>query len=832
MIGTASKGKPDHPFKINRDTLTTALNHYAKLCDVDNCQETIAFFESQQIELLNRDIVHLLKQFLVNGQSFDQCRTLFKYFKSDSEMQAALHDAVTSFVQDKQSVEFVKLIEKLVKDSIIINDIKPSIYKHLIEEMCRQNLAKHEFEAVLDLLESGGFTMKKNFECFKAALKSTSPRWIRKILVHMKANGMHVDEMSFEKLLELAAMGSSSSTQSVLKVDDVLDVIDLMCSDFEIQPSLSYIRDVIVPAMSQASTGDSSNSTDSAHIIAIAHKLRQTAILYHRIQNALINISLARCDFKTAIQLFNIEPCFYAKKFITTPLLKAYERTGDVQNFVGILEIICKNFDKIRQHRPYELTDAEIKQRKIAFVDEMLSAAVTLSLADDQRLTKLLEAFARSDYGLILGSNHRKRIQQQILETMDLNGRHSKDHIMQISSLLENFEGHGSSLSELAPIATHRAVGGFGAHLSAYEIKQMLMQQRAIGRDVVALEKALFCAYLNEQNVLETESMLSELSGKLNLTQANYAMLVRMYTNDGNLNEALNYLRQATKIFSTFKIHPTHLAQLITLMYDKGGNHLNMDEVRDLLRTHRPNTKSTDRNIPFNKLLHQLAANGESKYVQELFDALVDLSYIQPSLETAGPLITVHLTKRAYDRAVEKYQQLANTLKCLPMSGTLFKSLIQNKQFNLLQRARETHDEIYGSSATMSRLAFAYSECGEIDQAAEIFESNQIDDLTKDIGKVCGRYTKMNDVESTKLLLKSTDSMRSSAICDRRIIYETLLDFYQKYDMADAALELWLNMSNDNILPTPTILNKLSKLLRDNDIELPSDLRNKIERKN
>lgn len=94
-----------------------------------------------------------------------------------------------------------------------------------------------------------------------------------------------------------------------------------------------------------------------------------------------------------------------------------------------------------------KLFNAEIKQRKIAFIDEM----VALSLADEWRLSKLLEAFARAENKLILSSIQIKKIQQQISESVDVTSYHSKEHhMMQMDRLMRNFKGNDrdSSLSE------------------------------------------------------------------------------------------------------------------------------------------------------------------------------------------------------------------------------------------------------------------------------------------------------------------------------------------------------------------------------------------------
>lgn len=813
----SEESEPNRKYKINHDTVVTILDHYAKACDLDNCRKTFAISKTLNIELLNQDILNVKCQFCVNGAA-DRCDSFFKFFQPNAELQSALHGAISSFVQNNQSRHFVDIVEKLMADGLVSN-IRPTIYKHLVQEMCRHSTAADEFEATIGSIESSGFTIEKNFDSFKPALKSSSPKLIRRILSGMKVNRLQVSEMAFEKLFELTAASNQ---------EDVLNVVNLMCVDFRVQPSFVYVRDVILPAILRTSTNP--NAEDA--VMVTADKLLSTKILHHRTLNALINSSLNRCDFKTTIHLMKIKQCFYAKKFITETLLIAYASTGDVHNFVEVFELICRNFSKITEYHPHELSNAEIKRRKTAFIDEMLAAAVAHSLADEHRLSQLLEAFAKANDELAINSKQIMKIEQQINESVDLSQRAKEQHMMQINSSLRSLPSAKDRRSSSSDSSKKQQglKGGADEHLNAAEIKQNLHEQLALGRDVTGIEKLLFFAYVREENIPEVESMLSgktTVTGELNLNNANFAMLVKMYVRHNELEKAMKMLERARKKDSTFTLHPMLLAQLIILMYEHGQFQIN--EIDALLHMHRQEKSVTSRNIPFELLLQRLATDGKTQNVQQLFDTLVQFHYIQVNLETAGPLITVHLNKGEYDLALQKYDDFGKTNKFLPMTGTLFKTLIQSEQNEMLQRALDIHKEVNGKSATMSQLAFAYSECGQIQKAKEIFESGQIDNLTKDIGKVSMRYARRDNLESAKLLLKATEEILT---CDRRPIYQTILDIYHKNDMADAALELWSNISNDDVLPTPHFLEKLAKLLQSNHMELPNDLQKKMQRTN
>ncbi|XP_055315863.1 leucine-rich PPR motif-containing protein, mitochondrial-like [Sitodiplosis mosellana] len=770
-------------FKINRDTLTTLLSHYAKAGDLENIRKTIATFETENIELLNYDILNVICESVASGHA-DKIDTLFEYLKPNAELRTSLPNAITLFVTNKQSIILPKILQ-FVDKAGEAGDIK-SLYKHLINDMVRYDTSEEEFTATIKLIEATGFTVKNSFEMFKPALKSSSEVMIRQLLAHMKTNGIEVTDVAFEKLFQLSA-GKG--------VDAVLEVMNLMCTDFKIYPHIAYIRDVILPAL----------NADDDMALALT-KLKQTRIPVHRTVKACVNSSLNKYDFKTAINLLKNYECFYANRFITETLLNAYATTGDVRNFVRIVKIIYDNFSKINEYyREATLSDADVRKRQMTFVGEMLYSSIAHTLTDAKRLAQLMHAFIAE--GLTTSPNQIQKIQQHLLKV---------DDQLQIGRLLTQLSAHKM---QLKPINAKQR-GDMGQQQSSIELQSMLDEQRSLGRNVAGTEKLLFLAHIREGNVSEVESMMKS-SSTLNITNANYGMLIDLYGRIGNLEKGLNVLKQACAKDPSFKLYPMTTARLVTLMYE---NKFSFDEMEALLYTQRQDKVILNNNVPFEQLLQRMAADGHTQMIEQLFSALIKFNYIKATVDTTGPLITVHLKIASYDKAVEKYEYLAKTYKFMPMSVVLFKELIQKNQKDLLGRAFNTHKSVHGESDAVSRLAFAYSECGQVDEAKLLFASNRIHDITKEVGKVCRVYTTSDDIESARILLKST----AGVACDRRIIYQTVLDIYYKHSMAEKALELWTEISNDNILPTPNFIDKLAELLKANNIELPSDLETKI----
>lgn len=770
----------ENGFKINGDTLATFLHHYAKAGDVENIQKIIAKFKTEKINLLNSDVLNVIYELVSNGFG-EKIDLMFVYLTPNAEMKTSLLNAITLFVANRQSTILPKILQ--LNDKFI--DIK-SLYKHLINEMVRNVTSEEEFNATVKLIESNGYTVEKNFEIFQSALKGSSEEIIRRLLMYMKKNGIEVTQITFEKLFQLSASKG---------VDPVLNVVNLMCTDYRIRPQSAFIRDVILPAMN--ASDDNTFALD---------KLRNTKIPIHRTIIALVNNSLNKCDFKMAMDLLNSLKCFYGNnRFITQPLLNAYASTGDAQSFVQIVKMIYDNFSKINDGRDVKLSlDIEVK-RKQKFIGEMLYASIAHTLTDSKRLTQLLEAFI--DQRLVTNAKYIEKIQEEQLEV---------DGSSQIGQLLLKL---CVDKVHLKPSIKKPRIDM--DQLSAAELQRILNEQRSMGRDVTGTEKLLLLAHIHGGNVDQVDSMMS--GGNFNLTNANYAKLIELYTRMGNLENALNILKQVRTKNPSFKLNPTITAQLATLMYE---NNVNFDEICALLYTQRLDREISKDNIPFEKFLQRLAADGHTQFVEQLFNTLVKYNYIKVTIKTVGPLISVHLNNAAYDEAVAKYEYLAKTHQLTPMSTRLFEELIRMNKLDLLQRAINTH-ESHDKNDAIGRLALAFSQCGHDQQAKLLFQRIRINDVTKIIYKQCKRYVETDDIESTKKLLKSTAGLS----CDRRKIYQTILDIYHKHNMADEALELWKNISNDNILPSANFIDKLIELLKANNITIPSDLQTKIATK-
>lgn len=760
-------------FKLNFYTLESLLQFFAKAGDLENIQKTFDRFQDEKLELLNRDIFRTMCDLAVNGHA-DKIDALIPYLKATIEMRRALLSAITNFVENRQS----QIVPKLLHLS---NGDTNSKVKALIQEMVRLSTPKAEFEQTIEQIEAQGTTIENNFDLFKPALEGSSEEVIRRLLAHMKSRSIEVSESVFEKLFRLAAEKG---------MEEVLDVVNLMCSEFEIQPQITFIRDVILPGLN-----GKENPT-----LAFA-KLQATKIRIQNVNLAIINNSLNNGDIKTAYTFSNSTQRFYGIELIKRPLLKAFQTTGDVLNFVPLVRVVHDSFRNINQYyQEKKFTDADIQEQQKQFIEKTLQSAISSRRSDTKLITDLLTAFVEE--GLAIRAEHAEKIQSLLQVSNET----------QIGRLVKKLS---SETLELKPIKAQRGTPSVMNQLSSADVQNILEVKVAQGHNAMATEKLLFLAYVREGNTIEIESMLAK--SKLSLSNSDYALLIDLYTRTGNLENALNMLKRVCANNASFKLDPIKVAKLVTLMVEKDSS---FEEIANILRAHRKG-KPEFRIFVFEHLLDRLAANGKAKLVEKLFDTLIEYSYIEPTIESTRPLVMSYIQRSKFVEAVEKYEHLSVSYNLVPMTMILFVHLIRHNEIDLLQRAYDAFEKVAGESTALSRLAFAFIECGQERQARTIFENERTKNISKFINRECKEYVKYKRLETSKTLLAATKGL----YCDRHVIYETILDILQTLNKAQEALDLWCEYSTeDRIIQKPSFKRKLADLLRANQMEIPFEL--------
>lgn len=758
-------------FSLNYYTLDALLKQQAKVGDIDGISKTFEMFKEFKVELLNRDIFNVICELGANGHS-EHIEKLLSQLSPSMELKRSLHNAIPQFVEKHQTALVLKILQ-----SKQVNVVENA--KILIEEMVKKSSSIAEFDEVKKGLEDMGITVKTNLNVFKSALASQSIDLIRLILDEMKATSMELNENSFAKLIQLA--GEQGSAQ-------VLDAINLMCKDFKVQPQISFVSDIILPAL----------KAEDNPLLALGH-LRMSPIPVRRSVVASIVNCLRSNDLNNAYSIAVGNNIHYALDMIKRPLIKAYVATEDSFKFVQLVRLIYDSISLVNTYNRtsgVELAEADIQAQKQKFIDDILQT--TLSSCSKKAMLPLLKAFV--DEGFSISTEQAQKILSQ----------QKRDLQPEMKQMIEELS---SGTLELKQKSDRRRVQSEMALLKSADVQNILEIKLAQGGNSALTQKHLFLAYIREGNVAEIETLLA--NSKFSISNSDYALLIELYSKMEKLDEALNMLKRVTASDKKFKLDKIKVAKLVSLMVN---NNRDFSEIEALLVAHRQG-KAEHRIFVFEHTLGRLSDAGNVELVNKLFDALVQNSYIEPTVESTGNLVAVHIKRGDLDAAVATYERIAKEFKLVPMTMALLRKLVEDDKIDDLQRVFDVYEKSRGERNALVRLAFVFIECGKDRQARLLFEHESVGNISKEISSECTSYVKFDRLDAALGLLKATEGL----YCDRHVIYQTVLAIYCKKNEADKALDLWQQYTDDGMMPKQKFKDTLAELLKKNDIPLPWD---------
>lgn len=767
-------------FFLNFYGLEQLLRSFAKLGDIESINKTLEMFEESKVELVNRDILNVIVELAVNGHT-EHIDKFLNRLQPNMELKRSLDNAIAIFVEKGQA----KIVPKILASPQIDAVAKAS---KLIEEMVQKSSSADELNEVLKSLEAIDITLKNNLNVFKSALAGQSNDLIRAILNEMKANSLEITENSFAKLIKL---------ESERSIEGVLDVLRSMINEFNIQPQISFIADVVLPAI---------NAKENP-LLALA-KLKTINNNPPRFVIAAMVNCLNENDLQNAYKIGKNNPMFYDIDMIKRPLINAFVGSNDVKTFVQLVRLIYDSIIRVNTYKKKEdnseFNDIEIQNHKQKFIDQILFQAISSSLESSKVL--LLQAFV--DEGFTISNEGAEKIKKTL----------KSSQIPEIGPLIENL---CSGDLTLRPIENRRNQGEISL-LNSSEVQNILEIKIAQGGSAAVTEKHLLYAYLREENLTEIETLLGR--SKFSVSNSDYAQVIELYVKKGKLDPALSMLRRVRDNNKKFQLDAIKTARLISLMVN---NNRDFSEIETIL-VNNSQGKAEHRIFVFERLLERLATDGNVDMVNKLYNALVKNCYIEPSIELIGYLVSVHLQRGDIDNAVAAYEKIVNEMNMTPMHMVVLNHLIRNDKIEQLQHVFDLYEKVHGQENALFRLAFAFVECGKDRQARLIFEHDQVKNISRQIYSRCKNFVQFNRLDAAKVLLKATEGI----YCNRHVIYESILDIYIKQNEAEEALKLGKSyVADEDVIPKETFLNKLSTLLTKNNVKVPFAVKSKDEKK-
>lgn len=529
----------ENGLKVQKTTLTSLLTGYAKIGSIEDITSTFNRFSELKITLLNRDVLEVIFELYVNGHD-EVIEPVVSRLCNSLELSTSLE----SFVENAVHRKFDGVLHKLLKIFDELNRITlATLYVKALRDAPAQQI-----EEVVEVIEDHGITLQSDPSVFETVLQSNSKRLIRAILDDMKTKSLPIEGKHFWKLIELEGANGT---------DGVLNVVHSMKRDFNVEPEVYTIRDVILPCMNVAADP----------YLAFA-RLRTIELNSTKVMRSLFERCLMDGNMKVAYEIANEYKWYqFNVKNLQNSLINAFLATDDELHFVKIIKILqfclSKHVD-VRRDQPKDSESAPADKSNPPKLDEEFShtAPTTRSTNQDifignvlrdaiagikrksegtKKVESLLRAFKRE--GLTISPHFAHKIQT-------ICGKINDESVEILESL---------STGDSKPVSLDVVDKRFGTLdlLSSDDLEKMIGIKEETGSDTIR-RKILFNAYIKEKNLVK----IDELAKTGILHNQDYSRLIDLVGEIGSVDQVFYYWKQVRETKPNFKLLRYQVARL------------------------------------------------------------------------------------------------------------------------------------------------------------------------------------------------------------------------------------------------------------------------------
>lgn len=735
--------------RVDCNTLNNLLSGYAKAGDSDRLNETLKLYETENIELLNSDLLTVITGLATNGHS-DKCDAFFNRLFKSIEYRYSAKDFIAHSVQHRQ----FDLIEKLLANNADRCPVA-SLVQHYLAEAVKASCTEDDINRIWRHSETLGITIDSNIGVFfPAALRSSSTSLVRATLDGMKAQALQIRDEHFKHLCLL---------ESAKSPDAVLDVMRLMRSDFNVRPRSTMIRDTFLPLYEY-------------------HRRPQLAVAkLHTLDlniNAILTAVITRCildgQLRHAVEIAKVYKNHY---FIATQygpyLVRAIQHTEDLDSFVSFVRILHDDIKRLHDYvgrlhaapkpskaTPNQMTKEQIMEAlyfsvieidEVQAVGEIIRDAIVELNGNLDEIEKLLGRLLSE--GLRISTDIGMKIKSQLkLESSS-----------SVASLLEQL-----STAELIPRKLPKSTNLISPLklLSPDELITLIEMAESRGKSVAGSKRLLFHAYIDENNLLAAEDLLFDTD--FEHSQKMYTDLISLCLKQKDVDKALDYFECAKSQFAEFNLHRTDAMKIVAMLLLRGHKY---DEIKQMMLAKGMDSTFLEGEIPSaaNQLLQGAAESRDIDLTVKLFDHLTKNKYIKPNVQTTGALVNVHLKNDNVIDAFNTFESIYEKYRCTPFKLNLFCKLIERDDMNRLEQLFDIVVDAHGEHIALRVLAYAFIEAGRIEQATIVL-SNHLLSESDFLRRDCNYFYKRGRTDILQGLLKATRDLDF----DRTHIYRCL----------------------------------------------------------
>uniref|UniRef100_A0A336KJE1 CSON011718 protein n=1 Tax=Culicoides sonorensis TaxID=179676 RepID=A0A336KJE1_CULSO len=796
----------------SNDTYTTLLCGYAKQGNLNKIKEVLESCDKNEIYFLDRDMLEIVYNLAVNGNSEHVDFLLERIKRSAGYNQDAINTILRLINKGEESVAFkvlMTMVRGVRQDGEMVDT-----GSFFVKQLVKANRPLESIVRICKEFEDKDLNPRATLIALEMAVTSGNVGITTALLKQAHATGHPVRQHFFWPLL---------CSNNIKNNEEILDILRLMQNEFNLTPSAETVREYAIPNLKEKNYDKIINLLRSANISSAT---AATSVVYQALNDN---------NLSEAARIASSFTVYYSPFLYRAGLLRALNKTKDLDAYILLIRHIYENIPRLEMMNSKEKDDvisdtcvegsenAVVETDSQASIDqaEMLGkivydAVVYFKNNRAEMIHNILDGLVKQ--GLSISNQQATKIQEKL----------GAELTPEISTMLGQL-----STGELkpSPIARSERQRTPVNEMSSEQLERLISTLDAKGENTKGLKRQLVGALIREKNVEKLETYIKQLESEgYVLTSGVFAQITDMYATNGELEKAVETVQKIKEKEPDFlldRIKAVKIAQLY-LNADR------LDDVLKFLESHKHEELEADAITVFNynttlwRLLNSIADKGKTKELKQVFDALVNGKYCEPNNVLLGPFIKAHLVNDDLEGALKTFEEICQNYRTTPWKNELACRLIQKENATGLQKLTDLSTDIHGEVNSLYDLVFSFVECGRIRQARKILETPGLKTRPNRINTACERYRQEGMVQPLEGLIEATKDLNH---IDRMDIYYNLLLSYIKEKEPEKALGLWTKLQEEDIAPSDNFLLKLAQFLKENNVEVPFVVPETLEKK-
>ncbi|XP_053214443.1 leucine-rich PPR motif-containing protein, mitochondrial-like [Panonychus citri] len=264
---------------------------------------------------------------------------------------------------------------------------------------------------------------------------------------------------------------------------------------------------------------------------------------------------------------------------------------------------------------------------------------------------------------------------------------------------------------------------------------------------------------------------------------------------------------------------------LLATLADSVQNEGNFINFTDVL-----NKKSLPRNISdqdvarFLQNIVAIVSNGS--LAKEMLKFILKETQLPVTNRILLPVYTKIIQNSDKDTALQEWLDCVKIYDQIPCKSIMLQKLIEAEDTENLQKVTDICMSRIGEKETLINLILAFIRAKKDKQALKILTRPNFQRYEMGSQRIISILSRQNEIDSLERFIGITKDIPG---VDREKLYYTLLDSFIQNDKPHKALELWTQMQEENLIPSPRIMSRLSRFLKDKNMEVPFKYQDEIK---